>query len=170
MLKSKKSYIIIGIVAVVIILAIIGAMASNNDAGTIEERPTITASNLNELYEEMCEAVSNTEPNSSARVDAIASFAKEAATYPPTAGSKDIGNEAASLIINNYPNYFESVELMEKLILCGCYLENSYFGKDVSDCGQDVAQTVKYVYRGIETPDSDSTKANLQQIAELIKK
>jgi hypothetical protein len=170
MLKSKKSYIIIGIVAIIIILAIIGAMASNNDAETVEERLTITASNLNELYEEMCEAVSNTEPNSSARVDAIASFAKEAATYPPTAGSKDIGNEAAALIMDSYPNYFESSELMEKLMLCGSYLENSYFGKDVSDCGKDVAQAVKYVYRGDESPESDSVKANLEQIAELIKK
>ncbi len=170
MLKSKKGIIIIGIVAIIIILAIIGAMTSNNDAETVEERLTITASNLNELYEEMCEAVSNMEPNSSARVDAIAEFAKEAATYPPTAGNKDIGNEAASLIIKNYPNYFESVELMEKLMLCGLYLENNYFGKDVSDCGEDVAQAVKYVYCGIETPDSESTKANLQQVAELIKK
>lgn len=170
MLKSKKGIIIIGIVAIIIILAIIGAMTSNNDAETVEELSTVNASNLNELYEEMCKAVKDTEPNSSARVDAIASFAKNAATYGKTAGNKDIGNEAASLIINNYPNYFESVELMEKLMLCGFYLENSYFGKDVSDCGEDVAQAVKYVYRGIETPDSDSTKANLQQIAELIKK
>lgn len=170
MLKSKKGYIIIGIVAIIIVFAIIGAMTSNNDAETVEELSTINASNLNELYEAMCEAVSNTEPSSSARVDAIAEFAKKAATYGNTAGNKDIGNEAAALIIDSYPNYFESVELMEKLMLCGIYLENSYFGKDVSDCGEDVAQAVKYVYRGIETPESDSTKANLEQIAELIKK
>lgn len=170
MLKNKKSYIIIGIVVIVAIFAIIGATTANNDAEIIEERPTITASNLNELYEEMCEAVSNTEPNSSARVDAIASFAKEAATYPPTAGNKDIGNGAAAFIMDNYPNYFESSELMEKLMLCGSYLENSYFGKDVSDCGKDVSQVVKYVYRGEESPESDSVKANLEQIARLIKK
>ena len=170
MLKSKKSLIIIGIVAFFIILAIIGAMTSNSDTETVEEPSTMNASNLNELYEKMCKAVNDTEPNSSARVDAIASFAKKAATYGSTAGNKDIGNEAAALIINNYPNYFESAELMEKLMLCGFYLENSYFGQDVSEVGADVAQAIKYVYRGEETSDSVSTKSNLEQIAELIKK
>lgn len=169
MLKTKKNIAILAIIAVVAVFAIIGAVTSK-DTEPVEERTTIEATNLTELYEEMCEAVKDTEPKTSARVDAIASFAKQAATYPPTAGNKDIGNEAAALIIDKFPNYFESDELMEKLILCGIYLENSYFGKDVSDCGQDVAQAVNYVYRGVETPDSDSIKANLEQIAELIKK
>ena len=169
MLKNKKSIAIIGIVAVIIIFAIIGAVTSNGDEAEVSPS-TITATSLDELYSTMCEAVKDTEPKSSARVDAIASFAKNAATYGNAAGNKDIGNEAAALIIGSYPNYFESDEMMEKLILCGCYLENSYFGKDVSDCGQEVAQTVKGVYRGAETPDSDSVKANLEQIAELIQK
>lgn len=173
MFKSKKNIIIIAIV--VAVLAIIGAVTSDKKTPETTEKETakteieIQATTLDELYKEMCEAVKDTKPKTSARVDAIASFAEEAATWHPTAGNKDIGNEAAALIIDNYPNYFESDALMEKLMLCGYYLENSYFGKDVADCGHDVVQAVKGVYRGAETPDSDSVKANLEQIAELIK-
>lgn len=169
MLKSKKGYIIIGIVAIVIIFAIIGAMTSNNDAETVEELPTMKASNLNELYDEMCKAVKDTDPNTSARVDAIVEFAKNA-HLGGTTSNKEVGNEAAAFIIEIHPNYFTSNETMEKAMLCGYFLEHGYFGQDVSECGRDVAQAVKYVYRGEETPDSDSTKANLEQIARLIKK
>lgn len=177
---SKKWIVIIGIV---VVLAIIGAVVSKDEdkaptapkaqvqatteatteAPTTQE-PAIEAASLDELTEKMIEAISNTEPNTSARVDAIASFAKKAAKQK----NEHVGNEAVIYIVDNYPNYFGSNEQMEKVILCGYFLEYLDYAERVTQIGQDVEQAVKYVYRGEETADSEATKLNLEQIWEII--
>ena len=135
-----------------------------------ETNPTETelvepsATNLEELYVDLREAIADTEVNSSARVDAIALYAKAAAKT----GNEDIGNEAVLFIVNNYPDYYGSNEMMEKTMLCGYYLEYLDYGYRVTQLGQDAEQAVKYVYRGAETADSDATKENLDQLWEII--
>lgn len=132
-------------------------------AATITE-PVFEAKNLDELYADMLENISDHEINSSGRADAIAIYAKKAAKT----GSEDIGNEAVLFIVNNYPNYYDSNEMMEKTMLCGYYLEYLDYSDRVAQLGMDVEQAVKYVYRGVETAEDDATKENLNQIWEII--
>ena len=138
--------------------------ASQDDAEQAEATYTIDATTLDELISDMNEAIADTEPNSSERVDAIAFYAKDAAATK----NEDIGNEAVLFIVNEYPNYFESSEVMEKALLCGYYLEYLDYAERVTQIGQDVEQAVKYVYRGVETAEDDATKENLAQIKEII--
>lgn len=168
LLKNKKAIIAIVIVGVVVLFAIIGAITSSKNVENVETPATSGGNTLAELYNEMRKEINDTEPNSSVRVDAIAHFAKKAATEGSTADSKDLCDEAIALITENYPDYFTSDDLMEKLMLCGFYLEYSSFAQNTSELGQDVEQVIKYVYRGAETLDSDSVKANLEQISRHI--
>lgn len=175
----KKKWIII--VGVVVVLAIIGAVVSGGrgeDAAseqqqpqaqteavpTTEQAPAVEATTLQELYDEMLVAIKQTDPNTSARSDAIASFAKNAAMQK----NRDIGNEAALYIANSYPDFFASNEQMEKVLLCGYYLEYLDHASRVTQLGMDVEQAVKYVYRGVEDVDSDATQENLAQIGEIL--
>lgn len=54
----------------------------------------------------------------------------------------------------------------------GWLLEYTYEGdtekQDYYTLGQDAEQLVKYVYRGADTADSDSTKASMEQIQHTI--
>lgn len=172
MFKSKKGKWII-VAGVVVVLAVIGAIASGGEseaatepvADVVETQPeAVRVETLDELFTEMQIATDGTEAKSSARVDAIAAFAKNAAEQK----NEDIGNEAVVFIANNHPNYFGSDEMMEKVMLCGFYLEHMDFGDRVTQLGQDAAQAVKYVYRGVETVEDAATQENLDQIMEII--
>lgn len=138
--------------------------APQDDAEQAEATYTIDATTLDELIADMNEAIADTEPNSSERVDAIAFYAKDAAATQ----NITIGDEAVMFIVNEYPNYFESSEVMEKALLCGYYLEYLDYAERVTQCGQDLEQAVKYVYRGIETVEDEATQENLSQIKEII--
>ena len=134
------------------------------DAEQAEATYTIDATTLDELIAEMNEAIADTEPNSSERVDAIAFFAKDAAATK----NEDIGDQAVLFIVNEYPNYYESAEVMEKAMLCGYYLEYLDYADRVTTLGMDVEQAVKYVYRGVEAVEDEATQENLSQIKEII--
>lgn len=61
---------------------------------------------------------------------------------------------------------------MEQMMYYGWLLEYTYEGntekQDYYTLGQDAEQLVKYVYRGADTTDSDSTKASMEQIQHTI--
>lgn len=174
---NKKWLVIIG---VVVVLAIIGAVVSGSKDKTPEptqlQSPTqtkaeestteapIDVASLDELYNGMLKATKGKEPNTSAMVDAIATYAKKAAKQ----GNEDVGNEAALYIANNYPDFFSSNTQMEKIMLCGYYLEYLDHSDRVTQLGQDVEQAVKYVYRGAEDVSSNATQENLDQIGEIL--
>lgn len=73
---------------------------------------------------------------------------------------------------------FEDNETMEKLIYYRAFLEKNYkdeskdneLAKVVRDIGTDTIQMIKYVYRGNETKESESTIENHDQIIKGIKK
>lgn len=107
-------------------------------------------------------------PNTSARVDEISRQAKNDAKNIDV--EKTI--EAINFIKENYPNYFESNEVMEKTMYYGYLLEYGYKDKnnDYADLGMDAYQVVKYVYRGAEKVEDISTQENLKQIAKDLDK
>ena len=80
--------------------------------------------------------------------------------------------EAINFIKENYPNYFESNEVMEKTMYYGYLLEYGYKNKNnnYADLGMDAYQVVKYVYRGAEKVEDISTQENLKQIAKDLDK
>ena len=106
-------------------------------------------------------------PNTSEMVDYIAQRAKVDAEESASDARRD---EAVEYIRANYPNYYSDNSAMEKAMYYGYYLEYAYEENGSSDpyavLGMNTYQAVKYVYRGAETVDAQSTQENLGQIAE----
>lgn len=112
----------------------------------------------------------NPEPNTSDMVYAISQNAKEAAK---TASEEDL-NQAYTYICDNYTDCFGSNDIMEKMMYAGWLLEYAYDGnesmRNYYNVGLDAEQLVKYVYRDVETTDSESVQANISQIKKSIDK
>ena len=110
------------------------------------------------------------EPNTSAMVDSIARQAKADAENASDADLK----KAYDYIKANYKDCFGDTETMEQMMYNGWLLEYTYDGnesmRDYYNLGMDAEQLVKYVYRGAETKDDQSTQENIKQIEESIQK
>lgn len=109
-----------------------------------------------------------TVPNSFSQVASITRQARDAAN---TATESDIST-AYAYIKANYTDCFKDSTTMEQMMYYGWLLEYTYEGdtekQDYYTLGQDAEQLVKYVYRGADTADSDSTKASMEQIQHTI--
>ena len=107
-------------------------------------------------------------PNSFSQVASITRQARDAAN---TATENDIST-AYEYIKSNYTDCFKDNAAMEQMMYYGWLLEYTYEGdtekQDYYTLGQDAEQLVKYVYRGADTADSDSTKASMEQIQHTI--
>lgn len=107
------------------------------------------------------------EKNSSAALDRIAMLAKEDAKT----ASKEQINEAIAAIRDNYPQYYNGAECMEKYLYYGYLLDYYFDNSDPrSELGMDTYQAIKYVYRNEETVLDSSTKSNLEQIKKDLQK
>lgn len=107
-------------------------------------------------------------PNSFSQVASITRQARDAAN---TATENDIST-AYEYIKSNYTDCFKDNATMEQMMYYGWLLEYTYEGdtekQDYYTLGQDAEQLVKYVYRGADTADSDSTNASMEQIQHTI--
>lgn len=107
-------------------------------------------------------------PNSFSQVASITRQARDAAN---TATENDIST-AYEYIKSNYTDCFKDNATMEQMMYYGWLLEYTYEGdtekQDYYTLGQDPEQLVKYVYRGADTADSDSTNASMEQIQHTI--
>lgn len=107
-------------------------------------------------------------PNSFSQVASITRQARDAAN---SATEHDIST-AYEYIKANYTDCFKDNATMEQMMYYGWLLEYTYEGntkkQDYYTLGQDAEQLVKYVYRGADTADSDSTKASMEQIQHTI--
>ena len=158
---TKKQKIWIAVVVVVVILA---AIAGNSDDGATDQTAETTPSvNLPSTGE--------AEPNSTAKVDALAREAKAVVAEGFTDEQRD---EAVAFIVKNFPNYYGGNEMMEQAITYGYLLEYAYKNdagaRDYAELGADVVQAVKYVYRGVETVLDDATRKNLLQVRDTLAK
>lgn len=110
------------------------------------------------------------EPNTSEMVDYLYYEVKD--DIEKNGFSDEIKDEAVKFLVDNYPNYFTDNETMEKTMYYGYYLERGFKDSDspYSNLGTDAYQAVKYVYRGVETVEDDSTQANLSQIKKSLEK
>ncbi len=107
-------------------------------------------------------------PNSFSQVASITRQARDAAN---AATENDIST-AYEYIKSNYTDCFKDNATMEQMMYYGWLLEYTYEGdtekQDYYTLGQDAEQLVKYVYRGTDTADSDSTTASMEQIQHTI--
>lgn len=156
-MKKKWLYVVLA----VLIIGGIGSTShkdSSTDASTTNVADNITPTEAPEP-----------EANTSAMVDSIVNKAKSDAD-----GQLDLDTckEALSYLKDNYLNYFTDNETMEKVMYYGAFLEYSFEGKGINDVcatlGQDALQTVKYVYRGADAIEDESTQSNLRQVKESL--
>lgn len=156
-MKKKWLYVVLAVL-------IIGGIGSTNHKDSSTDASTTNVAN-NITPTEAPEP----EANTSAMVDSIVNKAKSDAD-----GQLDLDTckEALSYLKDNYPNYFTDNETMEKVMYYGAFLEYSFEGKGINDVcatlGQDALQTVKYVYRGADAIEDESTQSNLRQVKESL--
>lgn len=171
--KSKKKWII---GAVVVLLIIGAAMGGNNGgqtpdpAGSQQTEQQSTEPSSEPITEPTTEPV-EPEANTSAKVDALAREAKAAVAEGVTDEKRD---EAVGFIVEHYPDYYADNAIMEQAMAYGFWLEYAYTGneaaRDYAELGIDMAQAVKYVYRGAEKVEDDATQENLRQVKERLEK
>ena len=106
--------------------------------------------------------------DTSAQADSIARKARDAAN---SATDEDIST-AYAYIKANYTDCFKDDTTTEQMMYYGWLLEYKYEGdtekQDYYTLGQSAEQLAKYVYRGSDTADSDSTKVNIEQVGKSI--
>ena len=164
--NGKKKWIIVGVVAVLVLAAAVGGnKGSDQTAGTPSSEPPTQASAPAESEPSAAEP----EPNTSAKVDALAREAKDSVAGDVTEEMRD---EAVAFIVEHYPDYYGDNETMERAMFYGFWLEYAYDGdegaRNYYNLGMDMEQAVKYVYRGAEKAEDEATKENLTQIKESL--
>lgn len=164
--NGKKKWIIVGVVVVLVLAAAVGGnKGSDQTAGTPSSEPPTQASAPAESEPSAAEP----EPNTSAKVDALAREAKDSAAEGVTEEMRD---EAVAFIVEHYPDYYGDNETMEQAMFYGFWLEYAYDGDEAArgyyNLGMDMEQAVKYVYRGAEKAEDEATKENLAQIKESL--
>ena len=164
--NGKKKWIIVGVVAVLVLAAAVGGnKGSDQTAGTPSSEPPTQASAPAESEPSAAEP----EPNTSAKVDALAREAKDSVAGDVTEEMRD---EAVAFIVEHYPDYYGDNETMEQAMFYGFWLEYAYDGdegaRNYYNLGMDMEQAVKYVYRGAEKAEDEATKENLAQIKESL--
>ncbi len=152
--KNKKLYKITAILfafAAVLFIIVIAATSGNNEEDT-PTTPVVTANK--EAGDEMY---------------SIHDEARDKVSYGMTDTQRD---EALEWIADNYGNYFQDSDTMKKAAEYGSMLYGAYMDDKTmstySQLGYDLFQTVRDVYREYESPESDSTLGNLQQIKESL--
>ena len=164
--NGKKKWIIVGVVVVLVLAAAVGGnKGSDQTAGTPSSEPPTQASAPAESEPSAAEP----EPNTSAKVDALAREAKDSVAGDVTEEMRD---EAVAFIVEHYPDYYGDNETMERAMFYGFWLEYAYDGdegaRNYYNLGMDMEQAVKYVYRGAEKAEDEATKENLTQIKESL--
>ena len=164
--NGKKKWIIVGVAVVLVLAAAVGGnKGSDQTAGTPSSEPPTQASAPAESEPSAAEP----EPNTSAKVDALAREAKDSVAGDVTEEMRD---EAVAFIVEHYPDYYGDNETMERAMFYGFWLEYAYDGDEGArsyyNLGMDMEQAVKYVYRGAEKAEDEATKENLTQIKESL--
>lgn len=141
-----------------------GSSAIETEAETesVTEAVKILLSDFKTVDEYLAAATKGTEQGSTAMVDAIGTLARSDAET----ATDDQLEDAVTFITNTYPEYFDSLETMEKTMYYGYLLDYAYEDDQDphSELGTDTYQAVKYVYRSTESIDDQSTQENLNQI------
>lgn len=152
---SKKKKIIVTVI--IAILALIGLFMPNSEEPNYESTNAISTTQ---------ESTTQVEDNSTAKVDAIMKQAKEDAK---TATDETV-EKAVTYIDENISSCFDTNEKMEQVMYYGALLDYKYDDSNkLSILGMNAVQAVKYVYRGVDSVDDESTQHNINSVKETLK-
>lgn len=158
-----------GLFCILIITNVAGGnkIIENNPTNSIEVNKEIQAENSGnkENKEEKDSRFIVKEENTSSAVDELVSRGKE---NSKNATEDDI-KEAIKFINDNYNKYWTNNETMHKGMYYGSLLEYAKHDTDTENLGMDTVQAIKYVYRGADKIEDESTQANLKQIEKSLK-
>lgn len=161
---------VLAIVSAIMISAGGSSNGTSASSGSASASASISDASISSSSTSAEPAEEDPEPNTSAMVDSIARQAKADAENASDADLK----KAYDYIKANYKDCFGDNETMEQMMYNGWLLEYTYDGnesmRDYYNLGMDAEQLVKYVYRGAETKDDQSTQENIKQIEESIQK
>lgn len=149
-----------------------------NISGGNKEIETNSTKNIEDSKEVQIEKETNTEnkkendsrfivkeENTSSAVDELVLRAKENSKN----ATEDEIKEAVKFINDNYNNYWTDNETMHKGMYYGAFLEYAKHDANTENLGMDTVQVIKYIYRGADKIEDDSTQANLRQIEKSLK-
>lgn len=127
---------------------------------------TNTATNKIQSVENNDKFLITSQPNTSEAVDELILKGKNDSKNV----TEDDIKEAIKFINNNYNKYWVDNETMQRTLYYGALLEYSSENKDIKELGLDSVQVIKYVYRGLEKIEDESTQSNLEQIKKSLDK
>lgn len=159
-MKNKK----IVLTCVIVVLIIIAATNLKNKPNETKNSPTATSSS--EVINIPAEPEEPDEHGTSTYVDYIYYKAK----YDAIAATDDELQNALNWLKSNTENYFSTQENMELAMYYGELLEMTYkdLGNDYEKIGWQTYKTIKYVYRGVENIEDETTQHNLNELKELL--
>lgn len=127
---------------------------------------------------------SETEPNTSAKVDEILLSAMNDAKELSDSEAEEKWEEAFDYLKEHSDNFYENNEVMEKSMYYGefiyRYIEENANAEDVSqlvdstraayDAGYNTVKAIKYVYRNAATPEDEDTQNALTEAQNALSK
>lgn len=166
--RSKKPIVLAVVILAILLIVIISVSVHNaREDARLTAQIKANADAVTPFSDQIETTVA--EPNTTAKVDQIIATAKTDASGPNGAS---IAEGAFAWIVTTVPEWYDGNEIMEQAIYSGAIVDYYYAGRDEvrSAIGEDVVQSVKYVYRGVETVLDDVTQENIRQIKKGIEK
>lgn len=171
-----KKKILIPVIILCVCIGIFACQSSDDtDKDTKEAAKTENTQKSSDVKEIEAVAVENP-MNCPAFTAAENSSDMDLQIYKTAKDYKDtLTDEQAAAIVNaikeENPKFYDGSEEMEKFLWYGYLLQCKYEDSDPrAELGTDLVQAIKYVYRNVETVLDDSTKENLRQVDEDLKK
>lgn len=156
------------VIIILIIICVIGGLVESEKK--LNRNSSSNKTNTNEISE------TKIEPNTNDMIDNLITDAREKVKNGVSTEELDI---ALNYIKSHVDNPFESNKVMENLIYYGSLLEYYYsidndpfkgFSSVEGEIGMDAVQSVKYVYRNVESPEDSATMQNINQLKENLEK
>ena len=183
---KKRIWIIVAAVAIVLVVIYIILAATGNLKPSNEESSSSEPSDsvVNEISFGWKAENAQSEEGTSARVDEITTSASEAAKNMDEDQAVSAWDEAIQYLKEHVDNFYENTEVMEHSMYYGefiyRYIEANAAASNISelpdstrtayDAGYNTVKAIKYVYRGAEKIEDESTQSSLSEAKEALDK
>lgn len=186
-MKNKKVLIIVGAIVVVLILVYVIALLSgglNSSNGTVSSTTGITQDSGEGTQYGWSGENASTEEGTTERADEVLFKAMDDAKAATEDDAKNIWEDGFDYLKAHMNNFYESNEVMEKSMYYGefiyQYIEENSTASDISEledstkaayeAGYNTVKAIKYVYRGVDQIDDESTQNALAEAKEALEK
>jgi hypothetical protein len=184
MSKKKKIWLLVGIVLVALAGIYLIGLGTGMVKPQEDSSSSTTESNEGNIAFGWSAKNAKSEEGTSARVDEILLQAGNDAKKITQDQIDAAWDEAFQYLKQHEANFYESPEVMEHVMYYGefiyRYIENNAAASDISelpdstraayDAGYNAVKAIKYVYRGIENIEDESTQSALFKAKEALNK